>query len=174
MASLEGLQHLKMLEKLNLYYNNIGSMKELERLGHNKQLVELDLRLNPVTKEENDYRLFLIRLLPALRVLDDRPIKDTERKMANDAAALHHEQQQQQQQQQQPHSSRFSSASMSGLDWKHHGVVRSNSMNGNSASASRIKSVANIVRRSAGKLPLIFLPLTSPCMSAKSELIFVE
>ena len=39
MATLEGLQHLKMLEKLNLYFNNIGSMKELKCLGHNKQLV---------------------------------------------------------------------------------------------------------------------------------------
>lgn len=57
-------------------------MKELERLRHNTTLSELDLRLNPITKQENDYRLFLIYLLPSLKVLDDRAVRDSERQMA--------------------------------------------------------------------------------------------
>lgn len=45
-------------------------------------MIEIDLRLNPVTKEETDYRLFLINILPGLKVVDDREIKDAERQMA--------------------------------------------------------------------------------------------
>ncbi|XP_066289013.1 centrosomal protein of 72 kDa-like isoform X1 [Branchiostoma lanceolatum] len=83
--SLEGLTLLRMLEKLNLYYNNIATLKELFRLRSNQHLQELDLRLNPVAKNEPDYRLFLVHMLPNLRRLDDRPVRDTERK----AALLH-------------------------------------------------------------------------------------
>ncbi len=82
LISLDGLESLKLLEKLNLYYNNISSLKELEKLRHNTLLTEIDLRLNPITKEENDYRLYLIYILPSLKVLDDRMIKDSERQMA--------------------------------------------------------------------------------------------
>lgn len=82
LVSLEGLENCKQLEKLNLYYNNISSLKELERLRFNSVLGELDLRLNPITKEENDYRLYLIHILPSLRVFDDRSIRDSERQMA--------------------------------------------------------------------------------------------
>jgi hypothetical protein len=57
-------------------------MKELERLCRNKKLLELDLRLNPISKEEIDYRLYLIFTLPSLRLLDDREIRDNERQMA--------------------------------------------------------------------------------------------
>ncbi|XP_019613572.1 PREDICTED: centrosomal protein of 72 kDa-like [Branchiostoma belcheri] len=83
--SLEGLAQLRMLGKLNLYYNNIATLKELFRLRSNQQLQELDLRLNPVAKNEPDYRLFVVHMLPNLRRLDDRPVRDTERK----AAILH-------------------------------------------------------------------------------------
>jgi centrosomal protein CEP72 len=50
LVSLEGLESCKSLERLNLYYNNIVALKEVERLKHNQQLAELDLRLNPITK----------------------------------------------------------------------------------------------------------------------------
>lgn len=51
------------------YYNDIKNLKDLYQLRHNANLHDLDLRLNPVTKNEVDYRLFLIHLLPNLRKL---------------------------------------------------------------------------------------------------------
>ncbi|XP_077983308.1 centrosomal protein of 72 kDa-like [Glandiceps talaboti] len=82
LVSLEGLEHLKMLDKLNLYYNNISTLNDLYRLRYNSNLQELDLRLNPVTQNEHDYRLFLVHMLPNLRKLDDRTVRDSERKAA--------------------------------------------------------------------------------------------
>ncbi|XP_052817809.1 centrosomal protein of 72 kDa-like [Mya arenaria] len=81
-SALQGLEHLKLLEKLNLYYNNIESLDELKRLKHNPNLKELDLRLNPVTRTETDYRLYLIHMLPNLQKLDDRSVRDRERQGA--------------------------------------------------------------------------------------------
>ncbi|KAK3579173.1 hypothetical protein CHS0354_022710 [Potamilus streckersoni] len=81
-TSLQGLEHLQLLEKLNLYYNSIGSLEELKRLKHNPNLKELDLRLNPVTRTEGDYRLYLIHMLPNLQKLDDRSVRDRERQGA--------------------------------------------------------------------------------------------
>jgi centrosomal protein CEP72 len=66
---LKGMEHLKLLEKLNLYYNSIESFEELKRLRFNSCLRELDLRLNPVTRTEADYRLYLIHMLPNLQKL---------------------------------------------------------------------------------------------------------
>lgn len=82
LSSLSGLENLKMLEKLNLYYNNISSLEELKKLQHNRQLQDVDLRLNPVTRSEPDYRLYLIQLLPNLQKLDDRCVRDRERQAA--------------------------------------------------------------------------------------------
>uniref|UniRef100_UPI00398F6ED8 centrosomal protein of 72 kDa isoform X1 n=2 Tax=Pristiophorus japonicus TaxID=55135 RepID=UPI00398F6ED8 len=82
LISLEGIQHLIHLEKLNLYYNNIANLKEIFLLRNLGVLKELDLRLNPVSKNESDYRLFVVHMLPNLRRLDDRPIRDSERKAA--------------------------------------------------------------------------------------------
>eukprot|EP00057_Strongylocentrotus_purpuratus_P011389 XP_011665863.1 PREDICTED: centrosomal protein of 72 kDa [Strongylocentrotus purpuratus] len=82
LQSLQGFQQLKVLEKLNLYYNNISSLQELNRLRHNTSLQEIDLRLNPVTKNEPDYRLHLVHMLPNLRKLDDRSVRESERKSA--------------------------------------------------------------------------------------------
>ncbi|XP_065065125.1 centrosomal protein of 72 kDa-like [Rhopilema esculentum] len=79
---LDGLDHLNLLETLNLYYNSITSLKELYKLRHNHNLKEIDIRLNPVTKNEPDYRLFVIHMLPTLKVLDDRSVRDSERKAA--------------------------------------------------------------------------------------------
>ncbi|XP_041040536.1 centrosomal protein of 72 kDa isoform X1 [Carcharodon carcharias] len=82
LVTLEGIQHLIHLEKLNLYYNKIASLKEIFLLRNLGGLKELDLRLNPVSKNESDYRLFVVHMLPNLRRLDDRPIRDSERKAA--------------------------------------------------------------------------------------------
>lgn len=53
------------------YYNNISGLHEVFRLRHNAALKELDLRLNPVTKEEPDYRLFVVHMLVHLRTLGE-------------------------------------------------------------------------------------------------------
>ncbi|XP_008111202.2 centrosomal protein of 72 kDa isoform X1 [Anolis carolinensis] len=85
LTTLEGLQHLTSLEKLNLYFNHISSLSEVFRLHTLTALKDVDLRLNPVVKNESDYRLFVIHMLPNLRQLDDRPVRDSERK----ASLLH-------------------------------------------------------------------------------------
>ncbi|XP_053117363.1 centrosomal protein of 72 kDa isoform X7 [Hemicordylus capensis] len=82
---LEGLQHLTCLEKLNLYFNCISSLSEVFRLHSLMTLKDVDLRLNPVVKNESDYRLFVVHMLPNLRQLDNRPVRDSERK----ASLLH-------------------------------------------------------------------------------------
>ncbi|XP_067905661.1 leucine-rich repeat-containing protein 36-like isoform X3 [Heterodontus francisci] len=81
-VSLGGLEGLHSLEKLNLYYNNVPSSKEISSLRYLINLKELDLRLNPVTRNEENYRLYVIHLLPNLKKLDDRPVRDSERKAA--------------------------------------------------------------------------------------------
>uniref|UniRef100_A0A8C8RCR6 Centrosomal protein of 72 kDa n=1 Tax=Pelusios castaneus TaxID=367368 RepID=A0A8C8RCR6_9SAUR len=85
LVSLEGIQHLIFLEKLNLYYNQISSLSEIFRLHSLTALKDVDFRLNPVVKNESDYRLFVVHMLPNLRRLDDRPVRESERK----ASLLH-------------------------------------------------------------------------------------
>nr|XP_005556584.1 PREDICTED: centrosomal protein of 72 kDa isoform X2 [Macaca fascicularis] len=85
LVSLEGIQYLTALESLNLYYNCISSLAEVFRLHALTELVDVDFRLNPVVKVEPDYRLFVVHLLPKLRQLDDRPVRESERK----ASRLH-------------------------------------------------------------------------------------
>ncbi|XP_069112692.1 centrosomal protein of 72 kDa-like isoform X2 [Argopecten irradians] len=82
LTCLQGMEHLKLLENLNLYYNGIETMDELKRLRFNSNLKELDLRLNPITRTEPDYRLYLIHMLPNLQKLDDRGVRDRERNAA--------------------------------------------------------------------------------------------
>lgn len=57
-------------------------MKDLHGLRNLANLKDLDLRLNPVTKNEADYRLFLVHMIPNLRRLDDRSVRDSERRAA--------------------------------------------------------------------------------------------
>ncbi|XP_012412091.1 centrosomal protein of 72 kDa [Trichechus manatus latirostris] len=85
LVSLEGIQYLTALEKLNLYYNCISSLAEVFRLHSLLELTEVDFRLNPIVKNESDYRLFVVHMLPNLRQLDDRPVRENERK----ASQLH-------------------------------------------------------------------------------------
>ncbi|XP_002926682.2 centrosomal protein of 72 kDa isoform X1 [Ailuropoda melanoleuca] len=85
LVSLEGIQYLPALQRLNLYYNSISSVAEVLRLRSLTELTDVDFRLNPVVKNESDYRLFVVHMLPKLRQLDDRPVRDSERK----ASRLH-------------------------------------------------------------------------------------
>ncbi|XP_059029539.1 centrosomal protein of 72 kDa isoform X4 [Mustela lutreola] len=85
LVSLEGVQYLTALESLNLYYNSISSLAEVLRLHSLPELADVDFRLNPVVKNEADYRLFVVHMLPKLRQLDDRPVRESERK----ASRLH-------------------------------------------------------------------------------------
>ncbi|XP_006517486.1 centrosomal protein of 72 kDa isoform X4 [Mus musculus] len=85
LVSLEGIQYLVSLESLNLYYNCISSLAEVFRLHTLLELQDVDFRLNPVVKNESDYRLFVVHMLPKLRQLDDRPVRESERK----ASQLH-------------------------------------------------------------------------------------
>ncbi|CAO2610121.1 Leucine-rich repeat-containing protein 36 [Lemmus lemmus] len=84
-TSLKGIQYLCSLQDLNLYYNNIPSLVEVSRLQPLPYLKELDLRLNPVVRKDTDYRLFAVYTLQMLEKLDDRAVRDSERK----AAKLH-------------------------------------------------------------------------------------
>ncbi|XP_004440088.1 PREDICTED: centrosomal protein of 72 kDa [Ceratotherium simum simum] len=80
LVSLEGIQYLTALESLNLYYNCISSLAEVFRLHSLTELSDVDFRLNPVVKNESDYRLFVVHMLPKLRQLDDRPVRSSEQK----------------------------------------------------------------------------------------------
>ncbi|KAM9192423.1 leucine-rich repeat-containing protein 36 [Dugong dugon] len=81
-TSLKGIQYLCSLQDLNLYYNNIPSLVEVSRLQPLPFLKELDLRLNPVVRKDTDYRLFAVYTLQTLEKLDDRTVRDSERKVA--------------------------------------------------------------------------------------------
>ncbi|XP_060985377.1 centrosomal protein of 72 kDa isoform X4 [Dama dama] len=85
LVSLEGIECLTALESLNLYYNRISSLAEVFRLHSLAALSDVDLRLNPVVKSESDYRLFVVHMLPGLQQLDDRPVRESERR----ASRLH-------------------------------------------------------------------------------------
>lgn len=99
-----------MLERLILYYNCIPSLDEVKVLYELLTLRELDLRLNPLTKNYLNYRLYVVQAMPNLRKLgetqpfhpdcallsqvfstnmcpslcitDSCPVRDTERKAA--------------------------------------------------------------------------------------------
>ncbi|XP_045900023.1 centrosomal protein of 72 kDa isoform X2 [Micropterus dolomieu] len=82
LVSVKGVQHLKVLERLILYYNCIPSLEEVEVLYELPTLRELDLRLNPLTKSHPHYRPYLVHAMPTLRKLDGCSVRDTERKAA--------------------------------------------------------------------------------------------
>ncbi|XP_054477417.1 centrosomal protein of 72 kDa isoform X2 [Anoplopoma fimbria] len=82
LVSIEGVQHLKVLERLILYYNCIPSLEEVNVLFELPALRELDLRLNPLTKSYPQYRPCLVHAMPNLRKLDGCSVRDTERKAA--------------------------------------------------------------------------------------------
>ncbi|XP_073515795.1 leucine-rich repeat-containing protein 36 isoform X2 [Phyllobates terribilis] len=81
-VSLQGIEYLHALRSLNLYYNDIESLEEVERLRSLSHLKTLDLRLNPVTRQDAGYRLTVICTLGSVETLDERPVRDSERKNA--------------------------------------------------------------------------------------------
>ncbi|TGZ70535.1 hypothetical protein CRM22_003137 [Opisthorchis felineus] len=78
LQNIEGIEHIKTLEVLNLYYNSIEDLFEIKRLQCNPNLRDLDLRLNPISRLTADYRRYLSYLLPQLKTLDCRPLRRTE------------------------------------------------------------------------------------------------
>ncbi|CAN9514284.1 unnamed protein product [Ophioblennius macclurei] len=82
LVNVQGVQHLKMLERLILYNNCIPSLEEIKVLFELPSLQELDLRLNPLTKSYPHYRPYLVHAMPNLRKLDSCSVRDTERKVA--------------------------------------------------------------------------------------------
>ncbi|XP_004541500.2 centrosomal protein of 72 kDa isoform X4 [Maylandia zebra] len=71
-----------MLQRLILYYNCIPSLEEVKVLFELPSLKELDLRLNPLAKNNPQYRLYLVHAMPTLRKLDSCSVRDAERKSA--------------------------------------------------------------------------------------------
>ena len=84
LSSFEGLENLKELEVLNVYYNNISEVREIYHLRRNRALRELDLRLNPLSKTLDNYRIHIIHILPWLERLDEREIRESERRRARE------------------------------------------------------------------------------------------
>ncbi|CAI2733648.1 unnamed protein product [Schistosoma spindalis] len=82
LKSIRGIEHIRTLEVLNLYYNCIEEINELRILSFNQNIRDLDLRLNPVSRTNSDYRLYLTYILPKLKTLDCRMLRDAERKAA--------------------------------------------------------------------------------------------
>ncbi|XP_070821867.1 centrosomal protein of 72 kDa [Chaetodon trifascialis] len=82
LVSVQGVQHLKVLERLILYRNCIPSLEEVEVLHKLPSLRELDLRLNPLTKNHPHYRLHLVHAMPSLRKLDGCSVRCAERRAA--------------------------------------------------------------------------------------------
>ncbi|ROL41491.1 Centrosomal protein of 72 kDa [Anabarilius grahami] len=82
LVTVQGIEHLEMLERLNLYYNRLASLQDIFSLHKLQNLKELDLRLNPVVKRHPHYRLYLVHAMTKLRKLDDGPVRDRERKAA--------------------------------------------------------------------------------------------
>ncbi|XP_068616639.1 LOW QUALITY PROTEIN: centrosomal protein of 72 kDa [Brachionichthys hirsutus] len=84
LVSVKGLQHLKVLQRLILYRNCIPALEDVKELDQLPALIELDLRLNPLTQSHPSYRLHLVHGMPNLRKLgkDGCSVKDTERKVA--------------------------------------------------------------------------------------------
>uniref|UniRef100_A0A8C6RMP8 Leucine rich repeat containing 36 n=1 Tax=Nannospalax galili TaxID=1026970 RepID=A0A8C6RMP8_NANGA len=92
--SLQG-SYAGKIHSIDLSKNLITSLKvgsifhdqpvEVSRLQPLPFLKELDLRLNPIVRKDTDYRLFAVYMLQTLEKLDDRTVRDSERK----AAKLH-------------------------------------------------------------------------------------
>ncbi|TWW79285.1 Leucine-rich repeat-containing protein 36 [Takifugu flavidus] len=79
---ITGIEHLKGLERLTLYFNCISSVDVLKELYELPALRELDLRLNPLIRRHPHYRLTLVHNMPWLGTLDDRPVSERERTAA--------------------------------------------------------------------------------------------
>ena len=72
------------IEELQLSNNMVAELGDLKPLAQLPKLARLSLVGNPVSKLPH-YRLYVIHLLPQLRLLDFNKIKDQERKDAEAA-----------------------------------------------------------------------------------------
>ena len=71
-------QCLPALESLVLTYNQLSSLEDLTPLSEFPNLERLCLLRNPVCSQPN-YRLFVLHLLPKLKILDGARVKPAER-----------------------------------------------------------------------------------------------
>lgn len=82
-ASIGELTDLPNLSTIALTSNNIASFTDIVSLRLVPSLTNLSLVNNPVTGQEH-YRLFVIWLLPSLKVLDFQKVKQAERLLATE------------------------------------------------------------------------------------------
>jgi hypothetical protein len=83
LATFEGLASLAQLTRLNFYFNAVASLGQLELLQANRQLSNLDCRLNPLSRTHPEYRVHTLHTLPQLLRLDERDVRPSERRQAN-------------------------------------------------------------------------------------------
>ena len=83
LVSLSGLERCPALSTLVLYYNRLSELPEVKKLAGLKLLRDVDLRLNPFTREEH-YRTYIVHSLPFLNRLDEREIGASEKRHAED------------------------------------------------------------------------------------------
>ncbi len=85
LASLESVEHLaecKSLHTLDLQNNNLDDPAVVDILKQIPDLRCLYLKGNPVVSKIPNYRKTLITSIPTLTYLDDRPIFENERRIA--------------------------------------------------------------------------------------------
>ncbi|KAK7487003.1 hypothetical protein BaRGS_00021673, partial [Batillaria attramentaria] len=84
LSSLAGLQQLLALVELYIGNNLITNIREIFILKQLPNLVILDMYGNPVTTEVDNYRLFVVYHLKALKALDGSAIEAQEGNLAKD------------------------------------------------------------------------------------------
>eukprot|EP01043_Picozoa_sp_COSAG02_P026454 COSAG02_NODE_1525_length_12107_cov_333.322618_3_plen_476_part_00 len=82
LASFEGLSSLSQLRRLNFYFNQVVALEDLARLRANRKLSILDCRLNPMARNQPNFRLYALHTLPHLERLDERDVRPAERRQA--------------------------------------------------------------------------------------------
>ena len=82
LTTMDGLQTLRRLKRLNIYYNVVGRLNELDKLRALSELEVLDLRLNPVT-HAGRHRMHALAVVPSIRLLDGREVTGAERARAH-------------------------------------------------------------------------------------------
>ncbi|KAJ3031962.1 hypothetical protein HDV00_008086 [Rhizophlyctis rosea] len=81
LTSLSSFSHLSKLCELYLRRNQISNIHEVQHLSGLKELRILWLCENPIA-ERSDYRKAVVRAVPWLEVLDDKPVTEVERAAA--------------------------------------------------------------------------------------------
>uniref|UniRef100_S4RKE8 Leucine rich repeat containing 9 n=1 Tax=Petromyzon marinus TaxID=7757 RepID=S4RKE8_PETMA len=84
LASLAGLQRCSSLAELYVASNHLASSRDVYRIKGLTSLVILDLHGNPLASTMEQYRLFVIFHLPALKALDGNAVEVAECDSARD------------------------------------------------------------------------------------------